>query len=192
MEWGPRMQPESNMKRILAWVLAGMVGVSSVAQAQDAPKAEPKADQKEEKPAGAAANQAELEKKFEETMTGAVLVGRFSSKGRQGDPREERYTIVSAKKFLGERWVITAKIQYGGKGETAAIPIVVPVKWAGDTPVISLTDFSIPGMGTYTARVMIFQDQYAGMWAAGTEHGGLMWGRIERAPAEAVKPAENK
>ena len=181
------------MKSILACVLAGMVGVSPVALGQEATKSEPKTEQKEEaRPAGAAANQAELEEKLEETLTGSVLVGRFSSKGRQGEPREERYTIVSAKKFLGERWVITAKIQYGGKGETAAIPIVLPVKWAGDTPVISLTDFSIPGMGTYTARVMIFQDQYAGMWAAGTEQGGLMWGRIERAPAEALKPAENK
>ncbi len=34
-------------------------------------------------------------------------------------------------------------------------------------------------MGTYTARVMIYADHYAGTWDAG-DHGGHMWGRIER------------
>jgi hypothetical protein len=62
----------------------------------------------------------------------------------------------------------------------------VPVKWAGDTPVISVTNFKVPTMGTYTARVMIYADHYAGTWDAG-DHGGHMWGRVERAetPAKA-------
>jgi hypothetical protein len=33
------------------------------------------------------------------------------------------------------------------------------IKWAGDTPVITLTDLSIPGMGTYTARAILYNDQ---------------------------------
>src|SRR5881396_105737 len=82
--------------------------------------------------------QAELEKKFEQTMTGAVLVGHFTAGGRDQNAKEDRYTIVSAKKLMGERWVITAKIQY--RGADVAIPIIVPVKWADDTPVISVTD----------------------------------------------------
>ena len=88
------------MKPVRLLAGAALALTSAWAVAQDAPKTEPKAEQKEEAKPGAAANQAELEKKFEETMTGAVLVGRFSSKGRQGEPREERYTIVSAKKLM--------------------------------------------------------------------------------------------
>jgi hypothetical protein len=57
------------------------------------------------------------------------------------------------------------------------------VKWAGDTPVITLTDMTIPGLGTYTARVMVYRDHYAGYWSAG-DHGGQMWGRIERDAAD--------
>jgi hypothetical protein len=57
----------------------------------------------------------------------------------------------------------------------------MPLKvfWAGDTPVISLTDLSIPGLGTYTARVMVYRDQYAGTWKA-KDHGGHLFGRITR------------
>ena len=33
------------------------------------------------------------------------------------------------------------------------LPIVVTMVWAGDTPMITLTDFAIPSMGTFTARV---------------------------------------
>jgi hypothetical protein len=46
---------------------------------------------------------------------------------------------------------------------------------------ISVTDMTIPGMGSYTARVMIFKDQFAGMWNAG-DHGGMMSGKIEHTP----------
>src|SRR5438128_1818901 len=138
------------------------------AQGQDAPRP---AGQDAPKPGGQP-TQGELEKKLEETMSNAVLVGHFTSGKQDTGSKEDRYTIASAKKIpMTERWVITAKIQYGNRGDTAAIPIMVPVKWAGDTPVISVTDLSIPGMGTYTARVMIFRDQYAGTWDAGAGAG---------------------
>lgn len=169
-----------------AWVMAAALaaGLFGVTRAQEAPRAQPNAATSP----GASATQptqAELEKRFEETMTGAVLVGKFTTRGREENPKDDRYTIVSAKKLLGDKWVITARVEYGG--ETMAIPLIVPVKWAGDTPIISVTDLTIPGMGTYTARVMIFRDQYTGMWDA-ANHGGLMWGKIERAPA-AAQPA---
>jgi hypothetical protein len=38
---------------------------------------------------------------------------------------------------------------------------------------------SIPGLGTYTARVLIYRGQYAGTWSGG-DHGGELWGRIEK------------
>ena len=67
----------------------------------------------------------------------------------------------------------------------------IPVKWAGDTAVITVTNMGIPGMGTYSARVMIYDGQYAGMWT-GTNHGGQMWGKIEPLKEAAEPQAEPK
>jgi hypothetical protein len=33
------------------------------------------------------------------------------------------------------------------------VPIPLIVRWAGDTPVITLTDLTIPGVGTFTTRL---------------------------------------
>ena len=121
----------------------------------------------------------EAEKRFAEMLTNATLVGQFTDTAnpRPGPPREERYTISSVRKIFGDRWLINARIQYGGKDVT--VPMLLPVKFADDTPMISLTDLNIPGLGTYTARVLFYRDQYAGTWSGGT-HGGHLWGRIER------------
>jgi len=51
------------------------------------------------------------------------------------------------------------------------------VKWAGDTPVITLTNLTIPGLGTFTSRVMIYGDRYAGTWQH-DKTGGHLWGKI--------------
>jgi hypothetical protein len=62
------------------------------------------------------------------------------------------------------------------------------VKWAGDTPVISVTDVGVPGLGTYTARVVVYGDQYAGIWSTSDgSHGGQMWGKLEH---PTTKPAK--
>ena len=119
----------------------------------------------------------ELEKQFEKTMTGATLVGRFTTHGKEEAlPPEDRYEISKVTKIGEDLWLFTARI---GKSKLP-VPLPVPVKWAGDTPVISVTKLKVPTMGTYTARVMIYADQYAGTWDAG-EHGGHMWGKVERA-----------
>jgi hypothetical protein len=123
----------------------------------------------------------EFERKFEKTMSGATLVGRFTIEG-QGDgdkpPAEERYVISKVTKIGEDRWLFVARI-----GEAKVpVPLPLPVKWAGDTPVISVTKVSVPGMGTYSARVLIYDGHYAGTWDAG-DHGGHLWGRIERAGA---------
>jgi hypothetical protein len=49
--------------------------------------------------------------------------------------------------------------------------------WAGDTPVITLTDLSIPGVGSYTAHVVLYRDQYAGT-RSGKNVGGQLFGKI--------------
>ena len=116
-------------------------------------------------------------------FTNAVMNGQWTD--GKGQPKSDKYTIESVSKLggKGDTWVFIARIQFGNKDVT--LPIPVPVKWAGDTPVISVTDMGLPGLGTYTARVAVYKDTYAGTWSGGN-HGGYMWGKIEKAPAKAV------
>jgi hypothetical protein len=53
------------------------------------------------------------------------------------------------------------------------------VKWAGDTAVITLDKVTIPGLGTYSARVLVFEGTYSGTWSAG-DHGGMLHGIIRK------------
>ena len=128
----------------------------------------------------AAPAQQELEKQFQESMTGVVLKGHFTLNGREG-LREETYTVEKVTKMPGDYWVFHARIQYGGKDVT--VPVPVKLLWAGDTPVVSLTDATIPGLGTFTARVLFYRDEYIGTWSSGT-HGGQQFGRIVKIGSE--------
>lgn len=119
---------------------------------------------------------AALERDFERTMSGATLVGSFTIDGSSKAPlREERYTIHKVTKVDGDRWRFEARVQYGKLDVT--VPMILRVKWAGDTPVITLTDMTIPMLGTYTARVLVYRGHYAGTWDAG-DHAGKMFGRV--------------
>ena len=47
-----------------------------------------------------------------------------------------------------------------------------------DTPMVSITNFAIPGLGDeFGARVVFYDNRYAGTWDHG-EYGGLMYGTI--------------
>ncbi len=133
------------------------------------------------------ASRAEHEKRFSDTLTGATLIGRWRlvKDGELGEERKEKYSISAATKVGGDLWLITARIQYAGKDVT--VPVPVKVLWAGDTPIVTVTDAGIPGLGTYTARVMFNRDLYTGTWF-GSGHGGLMSGSIVKTQPE--KPAE--
>ena len=123
----------------------------------------------------------DLERQFTERMQGATLVGRFTIAGREDQPaRPDRYQIVSVEKLAGDDWRFNARIQYGSVDAT--VPIVVTMPWAGDTPIITMTDVSIPTLGTFTARVFFYGDRYAGTWQHGAV-GGHMFGRIEASGA---------
>ena len=136
------------------------------------------ADEPAEKPATEArqTDRAARETAFSEQLTNSTLVGTFTIVGRDAS-KPERYEIASAKKLAGDDWVITARIKYGDKD--LAVPIVVKVFWADDTPVISLTNLTIPGMGTFTSRVMFYGDRYVGTWQHDAV-GGHMYGLIEK------------
>jgi hypothetical protein len=115
------------------------------------------------------------ESQFEQMMTGAVLVGHSTLDGRQGLSGEERYSIDRVHKLAGDVWMFQSRMKL--EGHEIPLPIPVNIKWAGDTPVIEVTDMSIPGMGTYTARVVLYRDRYAGTWS-GKDHGGQLFGAI--------------
>ena len=119
--------------------------------------------------------EADLEKKFQEMMTGVTLVGHSANLKGEVRPGEERYVIEKATKLAGDTWLLHARLQYGSRDLPVPVPVVI--KWAGDTPVIELTDLTIPGLGTYTARVVLYRDQYAGTWSA-KDHGGQIFGKI--------------
>ncbi len=134
-------------------------------------------------PKPAKADRATLEKEFAEKLSGATLVGTFTTDGKEGS-KPDRYKIVSAEKVSDNGWVITATMKAGGN--EVDIPISIPVYWADDTPILSLTDLTIPGVGTFTSRVMFYGNRYAGTWQHG-DHGGTFAGVIEKA-----KPKEKK
>ena len=120
----------------------------------------------------------DLERGFAEQMQGATLIGQFTIAGHEGQPaRSDRYDISSVEKISDDRWRFNTRVRYGDVD--TALPIVVPLAWANDTPMVTLTDYSIPTLGTFTARVLFYGDRYAGFWQHG-EVGGLMYGTIEK------------
>lgn len=141
-------------------------------------------------PAATEGEREALEKEFSDSMTNVVLDGSFTV-NRDGETRvrKEKYTIESVSKVGGDVWIFQARIQYGDHDVT--VPVPVKLLWAGDTPVVSLTDASIPGLGTFTARVLFYRDSYAGFWQHG-EVSGNQYGRILRGEeaAAAMKSEE--
>jgi hypothetical protein len=125
----------------------------------------------------AASEQEKLEKAFAEKMTGSTLVGRFSS-NKSDKIHQDRYTIAKVSKLAGDVWIWQARIQYGE--HDIDVPVPVKMMWAGDTPVITLTDAGVPGMGKFTVRILFYRDEYAGTWSNDHGGGGQMFGRIEK------------
>jgi hypothetical protein len=120
-----------------------------------------------------------LEREFVERMQGARMVGRFTVAGREDQPaRPDEYFIESVEKVGDDRWRFTSRIGYGGSD--VSIPLVVTMRWVGDTPMMMLTDFSVPSMGTFTVRLFYYGDRYAGTWQNERGVGGHMFGRIEK------------
>lgn len=121
------------------------------------------------------APQAELDRKFEQMMNGATLAGRSSSLSSDRISSEERYFIDKVSKMSGDTWLFEARFRVGEREWPMSIP--VQIKFAGDTPVITVTDLAIPGMAAYSARVVLHNGQYAGTWN-GKNYGGQMFGKI--------------
>lgn len=134
-------------------------------------------------------NREELEKAFSERMTGTVLVGNYSVVGKDTKPANpERYELKKVAKLAEDLWVFEARIKYGQTDVT--LPLTLRMIWAEDTPMISLTNANLPGLGAaFGARVIFHGDLYAGTWQHG-KVGGHLWGTIEK--ADAAKDEKSK
>lgn len=168
------------MKPILACVL-GLILILGTTRGYAA------ADQGEEhKTSEATPDRAKLEQELSQRLSNSRLIGFYSIAGQEGPPQQDSYTLGKVEKAQGDKWHIAARIEYGK--HVLNVPLELPIYWADQTPVITVNEFTFPGLGTYTARVMIHGDHYAGIWSSPT-HGGYLWGRIQ--PAEPTPPNAN-
>ena len=126
----------------------------------------------------APASLSERERRFSELMKDSSLVGNFTLTGREDPPsRPDRYDFTSVDTVSDGRWRFNVRMRHATVDVT--LPVTVPMEWVGDTPIIVLSDYAIPTMGTFGARVLFDGDRYAGTWQSG-KFGGLMYGRIEK------------
>lgn len=170
------------MKRtILPLLLATLLGATAE---QPAPLA---AEQAPEPQAGEPALNA-LETALVATLTEATFIGRWHpiADGEVGAERRDRYSIAGAEKTGDNRWVIRARLS--ADMPDLIVPVPVRIEWAGDAAVLIVDDFGLPGMNPYSARVLIFDDTYAGTWSGGGM-AGLISGIIAR-EADGGEPNE--
>ena len=125
--------------------------------------------------------------KFAREMSGVRLIGTFTIDGQKGKLVEEEYTIDKVEKTgEGNLWTFTARIKYGKID--VPVPLTIPMEWAGDTPMVGISNFRIPlvGSGAFGARVIFYDGKYAGTWSH-DKVGGHMFGRIEENKKEEDK-----
>jgi hypothetical protein len=167
---------------------AVFAGVTLQTAAQEEAKQQPAlASRPAEKSAD---RQAALEAALSKMLSGATLEGSFTTSGPGTDSSKlarEKYTLGDVKKIAGDVWLFPARIEYGGKDVT--LPIPLPVRWAGDTPVVVVDEVDLPGFGSVSARVLFFDGHYCGYWKHG-EHTGNLFGQIHSA-GEKKSPAKS-
>lgn len=167
-------------------ILALLAGLATACPAWaqppvDAPPARAGAGEKgaalEQNPATEAGAPSVRSARLSRYLTGATFTGAFTVDGMEGNaPKAESYTITSCEPLAEKnRYRMKVKIRYGDvDGE---FPMDLDILWAGRTPVITLDALAIPGLGTFSARVLISNARYAGTWQHG-ENGGHLFGKI--------------
>jgi hypothetical protein len=127
----------------------------------------------------AATQDAGREQKLAEYLSGATFAGKFTVDGKEDAlPKTEQYTISKCEKLPeADMYRLTARIKYGETDNE--VPLDIKILWSGNTPVITLDSFWIPGMGTFGARVLINSGRYAGTWQHDAV-GGHMFGKIKK------------
>src|SRR5262245_62051252 len=133
----------------------------------------------------------DVEAKFVAMLKNATLKGTWApvAGGQLGKEKgDDSYKIARVEKGEGGKWSVVSVFNYQGK--EMQFPIPCTVKFAGDTAVLILDNVRAgPGKANWSARVMFFDDVYAGRWweTANKEHGGTIAGTITRAEAKDQK-----
>ena len=143
--------------------------------------------QAEERNTASEAAQEKREKAFTEMLSNVELIGTYTQTGAGKEKEQERYTIYRVAKIPGQKylWRFDVRMQFGSVD--LRIPLPLTVRWAQDTPVVILDDTKIPGLGTFSAKVLFDKTRYAGTWQHGSE-GGHLFGKIIK-KATKQKPA---
>lgn len=164
-----------------AYLLFFVASIASVCSAQDAapvaetPSAPPAVST--DTPKVGEASDSDAGTRLALYLSGCKFVGKFTIDGKDNAKTEE-YTISKCEKLADpDMYRLTARIKYGDID--SELPLELPIRWSGNTPVITLDNFWIPGMGTFSARVLLHSDRYAGTWQHDAV-GGHMFGKIER------------
>ena len=122
-------------------------------------------------------------------LTNSRWKGQFTTvdkTGFVGKAKEETYEITKAEKLPeANLWLLTARIRYGKRDVT--VPLPIDILWAGETPVITVDQLLIPGLGTFDARVLIRGNKYSGTWTH-NDHGGHLFGTIQKMKGKAEVP----
>lgn len=121
---------------------------------------------------------ADSEERFKLLFTKSYLSGRWAplKDGLLGEERiGDKYQIVSVAKGDGDHWTVSAKLKY--RDQEFVMPIPVRMKFDGDTAILTVDNLTIPGGGTYTARLLIYERTYSGTWK-GQRGGGMIYGTI--------------
>jgi hypothetical protein len=127
----------------------------------------------------------DVEAKFIAMLKNATLKGTWApiQKGKLGGEKgDDSYRIARVEKGQGGKWSVVSV--FSVRGRDVEFPISATVKFAGDTAVLILDDVRAgPGSANWSARVMFYDDVYAGRWweTKNKEHGGTIAGTITRA-----------
>ncbi len=139
-------------------------------------------------PSEKSSTSSDLHHRLAEYLANTKFVGQFTIEGKDAPPKTEEYWISKCEKLETENmYRLTARIRYGETDRE--VPLELKIVFAGNTPVITLDEFWIPGMGTFDARVVIRKDRYAGTWQHG-EHGGHLFGKIVPIPPPEAEPID--
>ena len=122
------------------------------------------------------------ETNFIAMLKNATLKGSWApvQQNQMGAQRQdEGYKIARAEKREGDNWAIITLVSFQGREIEFPMPAVV--KFAGDTAVLILENVRAgQGQANWSARVMFFDNVYAGRWweTSNKEHGGTVAGTI--------------
>jgi hypothetical protein len=121
---------------------------------------------------------ADPEERFKFLFTKSNLAGRWAPlrDGKLGEERGgDKYNIASAVKGADDNWIITARMKY--RDREFPMPVPVKMKFVGDVAILTVDNLAIPGGGTYSARLLIYERTYSGTWTD-ARGGGMLYGTI--------------